>query len=334
MDRERFARQIVLAGVGEEGQKRLLEARVAVVGLGALGSLQAELLTRAGVGHLILVDRDVVERANLQRQHLFTEADLGLPKVHAAARHLKAIWPGVDLECHPVDLSPDNVGLLSGAHVILDGTDNWPTRWLLNDFAVREGIPLIYGAALQHEGLVMPVFPGEGPCLACVFPEPREGEVDTCDRVGVLNTVTTLVATLQVQMALHRLLAWDLTPHLHRVDLRALSVRAFRVHRRKDCPVCVHRRFAALSGTYHSRSVYLCGRDTFQIRPPRPRVLDLVQLGKALAAHGKVEIREDVLRFREGDAELLVFRDGRALIRAPGITESRARTLYQRWVGE
>ncbi len=334
MDRERFARQIVLSGVGETGQQRLQEGRVAVVGLGALGSLQAELLTRAGVGHLVLVDRDVVERSNLQRQHLFTEDDVGVPKVHAAARHLKAIWPDVHLERHAVDLSPDNVDILSGVQVILDGTDNWPTRWLLNDFAVREGIPLVYGAALQHEGLAMPVLPEKGPCLACVFPEPREGEVDTCDRVGVLNTVTTLVATLQVQMALHLLLAWDLTPRLHRVDLRDLEVRALRVRRRQDCPVCVHRRFSALAGTYHSRSVYLCGRDTFQIRPPRPRRLDLVRLEKALSAHGNVERREGVLRFREKDVELLVFPDGRALIRAPGITENRARALYQRWVGE
>lgn len=334
MDKERFARQIVLAGVGEEGQRRLQESRVAVVGLGALGSLQAELLVRAGVGHLILVDRDVVELSNLQRQHLFTGMDVGLPKVQAAARHLRAIWPDVDLDLHPTDLSPDNVDILSGVDAILDGTDNWPTRWLLNDFAVREGIPLVYGAALQHEGLAMPVLPEQGPCLACVFPEPREGEVDTCDRVGVLNTVTTMVATLQVQFALHLLLGWTLEPRLHRLDLRTLQFRSFSVRRREDCPVCVQGHFRALEGAFHSRSVYLCGRDTFQIRPPRPRSLDLDRLRTSLASHGKVDLREGVLRFRVDDAELLVFPDGRALIRAPGITESRARSLYQRWVGE
>ncbi len=332
--RDRFARQRVLEGVGPEGQERLHRARVAVVGLGALGSAQAELLVRAGVGHLVLVDRDVVELSNLQRQHLYTGADVGIPKVHAAARHLKAIWPEVVLDLHAVDLNPDTVDVLKGVQVILDGTDNWPTRWLLNDFAVREGVPLVYGAALQAEGLAMAVLPGEGPCLACVFPPPQEGDVDTCDRVGVLNTVTTVVASLQVQMVLHILLGWPMAPRLHRVDLRTLQVRAFGVRRRGDCPVCVQGRLEALEGRFQAKTVYLCGRDTFQVRPSRRRVLDLSRLARELAAHGEVRLGEGVLRFRSTDAEMLLFPDGRALIRAPGITESRARGLYQRWVGE
>lgn len=331
---DRFSRQIVLEGVGPEGQERLRKARVAVVGVGALGSLHAELLTRAGVGHLVLVDRDVVEQSNLQRQHLYTTEDVGLPKVHAATRHLKAIWPEVDILPHAVDLAPDTLSILEGVDIILDGTDNWPTRWLLNDFSVRERIPFIYGAAIRTEGLAMAVLPHQGPCLACVFPPPQEGDVDTCDRVGVLNTTTTLVSTLQVQMALSRLFGWDFDVRLHRIDLRYLHIQAYHVQRREDCPVCVQGRFDALSGAYQSQTVYLCGRDTYQIRPSRPRKLDLFQLAATLRPHGEVHLREGVLRFRIHETEMLIFPDGRSLIRSPDIDSERAKGLYHQWVGE
>ncbi len=330
----RFHRQLLLAAFTPEGQARLMRTRVALVGLGALGSIQAELLVRAGVKHLILVDRDVVEETNLQRQHLYTEEDLGWPKAERAAHHLRAIWHAVEPVVYPTDLSPDTIHtILQDAELILDGTDNWATRWLINDFAVQQGIPWIYGGAVGNEGLVMAIRPGQTACLSCVFPPPSGQTMDACDRVGVWNTLTTLVGTLQVQLALELLLGHEVPASLFRITVHPFQVRTFQVHRRKDCPVCVHRRFQALEGAFTDRTLVLCGRDTVQIRPPQSRRLDLEALARRLQALGRVERRGDVLRLIAPEGELTLFSDGRALIRCPDCTPERARSLYVRWVG-
>ena len=204
-DKERYSRQILFTGIGEQGQQRLLSSRVTIVGCGALGSVQAMELARAGVGHLTIIDRDYVEPSNLQRQLLFEESDAadGLPKAVAAERILRRINSGIGVRGLVEDLNPSNADdLLDGADLILDGTDNFETRYLINDFAVNCGVPWIYGAAVGSYGIEMPVMPGRTACLRCVYPEPPSGAQLTCENAGVLNTVTAIVASLQVADAL------------------------------------------------------------------------------------------------------------------------------------
>ena len=330
----RFHRQMLLAAFRPEGQQRLARARVAVVGLGALGTLQAELLVRAGVRHLTLVDRDVVEETNLQRQHLYTEADLGWPKAERAARHLQTIWSEAQLKVHVADLIPENIHeLLRDVDLILDGTDNWATRWLINDFSVQQQIPWIYGAAVGQEGRVMAIQPGTSACLGCRFPPPSGQHLDACDRVGVWNTLTTLVGTLQVQLALEHLLGHPVPGDLFRITVHPFQGHRYQVQRNPDCPVCAHHRFLALEGTYTERTLVLCGRDTVQIRPTPPRQLDLASLAEELKKLGTVEQRGQVLRLITPEGELTLFPDGRALVRCPDCTPERAKSLYTRWVG-
>src|SRR5580704_7881469 len=203
--RERFSRQILFPGIGEAGQIRLLDARVVVAGCGALGSFQAGALARAGVGLLRIIDRDYVELSNLQRQWLFDECDVeqAMPKAAAAARKIAAINGGVRVEPVVADLTPSNVDdLLGGVDLILDGTDNFETRYLINDFAVQHGIPWVYGAAVGSYGIAMPVIPGKTACLRCLYPDPPAGAQPTCETAGVLGSLTALIASLQVSEAI------------------------------------------------------------------------------------------------------------------------------------
>lgn len=335
--RDRYSRQILLAGLGEEGQQRLLAARAAIVGLGALGSFQAVALARAGVGHLTLIDRDYVELANLQRQWLYdeTDAEQGLPKAVAAARRLAAINSEVRLTPQVADLTPANlVELLAGADLILDGTDNFQTRYLLNDYAVRQGIPWVYGAAVGAYGLSMPVLPGRTACLQCVFPEPPAGLLPTCETVGILNAVTSAVASIQVADALKILSGQSasLRPRITTFDLWAGDVRQVaQPGPQPDCLACAARRFPHLEGAAHP-PVTLCGRNAVQIHE-RPRPIDLAVLAERLAPLGRVRSNPFALRFFLPPYEITVFPDARAIIK--GTTDTAlARSLYARFVGQ
>jgi molybdopterin/thiamine biosynthesis adenylyltransferase len=334
--KERYARQILLAGLGEAGQERLLAARAAIVGLGALGSLQAAALARAGVGHLVLIDRDYVERVNLQRQWLYGEADAeqALPKAVAAARQLAAINSAVNLTAHVADLTPANIAeLLAGAEVILDGTDNFETRYLLNDYCVRHGVPWIYGAALGTYGLTMPVLPGRTACLKCIYPEPPAGALPTCETAGILNAVTSAIASIQVADALKILAgqAASLRPRITTLDLWTGDTRQIaQPGPQPDCAACAARRFPHLEGAAHA-PVSLCGRNAVQIHE-RARPLDLAMLQQRLAPLGEVRSNDFALRFLAPPYEMVFFPDGRAIIKGttdPGL----ARSLYSRYVG-
>jgi adenylyltransferase/sulfurtransferase len=334
--RDRYSRQILLAGLGEEGQQRLLAARAAIVGLGALGSFQAAALARAGVGQLALIDRDYVELVNLQRQWLYEEADAeqALPKAVAAARRLAAINSEVRLTPHVADLTPANIAeLLAGADVILDGTDNFQTRYLLNDFSIQQGIPWVYGAALGSYGLSMPVLPGRTACLKCVFPDPPTGLLPTCETVGILNAVTSAVASTQVADALKILSgqASSLKPRITTFDLWSGEIRQVaQPGPQPDCPACAARRFPHLEGAAHP-PISLCGRNAVQIHE-RPRPLDLTVLAERLAPLGEVRANPFALRFFLPPYELTVFPDGRAIIK--GTTDpALARSLYARFLG-
>jgi len=332
----RYSRQILFAGLGEEGQERLLQAHAAIVGCGALGSFQAAALARAGVGRLTIIDRDYVEPSNLQRQWLFEESDAAeaLPKAVAAERRLARINSSVRARGIVADLTPTNIDeLLSQAQVILDGTDNFETRYLVNDFALSRGIPWIYGAAVGSYGLTMPVIPGRTACLRCVYPDPPSGAQPTCETAGVLNTITAVIAALETADAL-KILAGridSVRARLTTVDVWEGGIRQIEQPAPDpDCPACGARDFVYLEGR-RCAPVSLCGRNAVQIHE-RARPLDLGRLKAALLPLGEVRANEFALRFLTGPYELTIFPDGRAIIK--GTTDiGLARSLYARYVG-
>ena len=334
--KERYSRQILLAGFGEAGQERLLAARAAIVGLGALGSFQAIALARAGVGHLVLIDRDYVELVNLQRQWLYEEADAeqALPKAVAAARRLAAVNSEVSLTAHVADLTPENISeLLADAQVILDGTDNFETRYLINDYCLCHGVPWLYGAALGTYGLTMPVLPGRTACLKCIYPAPPTGALPTCETVGILNAVTSAIASIQVADAVKILAgqAASLRPRITTLDLWMGETRQIaQPGPHPGCPACSGRQFPHLESASRA-PISLCGRNAVQIHE-RARPLDLAALRERLAPLGEVRANEFALRFVAPPYELVFFPDGRAIVK--GTTDTGlARSLYARYVG-
>lgn len=333
---ERFSRQIRFAPFGEEGQAKLGASTAVIVGCGALGTVQASLLARAGVGRLRLIDRDYVEESNLQRQILYTEEDAqaGLPKAEAARRHLLKANSGVEIEALVSDLNPaDAEDLLGGAQVILDGTDNFETRMLINDYAVREGVPWIYGAAVGSYGIAMPVLPDDSACFRCIYPEPPSGVQPTCETAGVLGPVTSVIGSIQAMEALKILAgrAESVRRKIFRADLWNGPVRETAMPERDEaCPACGRREFAYLHGRKRA-PVSLCGRNAVQIHE-RARPLNLAQLAERLEGLGSVRANEFALRFHDGEHEVTVFADGRAIIK--GTTDvGVARSIYSRYVG-
>lgn len=335
-DRERYSRQILFTEIGVRGQERLLASTALVAGCGALGTAQASSLARAGVGRLILVDRDYVELSNLQRQWLFDEDDArqGLPKAVAAARRLSAVNARIRTEPVVADLTARNAErILVGADVILDGADNFELRYLLNDVAVKHGIPWIYGAAVGSYGVTMPVLPGVSACLACLFPEPPDNPHPTCDTAGVLNSIVAVVAALQVADAIKVLAG---RPEC--VQRRLLSIDVWKnsfqtissLEPDPDCLVCKGHGFKHLESS-NRRPVSLCGRNAVQVHE-RDVAIDLESLGRTLEPLGKVRANPYALRFECDPYEMTIFPDGRAIIKG---TEDAAvaRGVYARYVG-
>jgi molybdopterin-synthase adenylyltransferase len=335
---EKYSRQVLFAGIGPEGQRRLLASRATIVGCGAIGAAAASLLARAGVGSLIVIDRDFVEPSNLQRQTLFDEADAreALPKAVAAERKLRSINSSISVRGVVADLRPQNaVELLSGCDLILDGTDNFETRFLINDFAVKSGLPWIYAAAVASYGLTLTIRPGLTACLACVLES--EGSArsleETCDTIGVLGSIVNLIASWQVAEALKILVGRTEALHgrLLSCDVWSGQTRSIRVARNSECRACVQRKFPYLEGEAQAH-VTLCGRDSVQIHE-RSRALDLAAL--ALRLRPLVEdVRQNdfLLRFRVARYEMAVFADGRAILKGskdPAV----ARSLYARFLG-
>jgi adenylyltransferase/sulfurtransferase len=346
-DRERYSRQVLFRGIGAEGQQRLLASHVAIVGVGATGAATAGLLARAGVGHITLIDRDYVEPSNLQRQMLFDEDDAraALPKAEAARRHLERINAGVRITAHIADFVPGNCAeLTAGAQLLLDCTDNFETRYLMNDLAVRDGRPWIYAAAVGAYAATMNILPRpeadaeRAPwqptaCLACIFPQAPAGNVETCDTAGILSTAVNLAASLQSTEALKFLTgqASAMRRTLFSLDLWSGERSEITTARpRADCSVCGDRQFDALAGTARPH-ITLCGRNSVQIHEHH-RPLDLVALEQRLAPLGRVRANGLLLRFERAPHTITVFPDGRALIQ--GTTDvALARSLYARFIG-
>jgi adenylyltransferase/sulfurtransferase len=333
---ERYSRQILFPGIGVEGQKKLAAAKVAIVGCGATGACVSSLLARAGVGHLRIIDRDYVEPSNLQRQVLFDESDAAesLPKAVAAAKKIRAFNSEINVVSEVADLTPQNIhSLLSEADLILDATDNFETRYLINDFAVQNRRPWIYAAAVASYAVTMNILPGETACLSCIFPAPPQGTVETCDTAGILNAAVNLVGSIQAAEALkflvgardklrRTLLSFDVWTNDHTEVAAA--------HPRADCRTCVQRDFPHLAGEGRPH-ITLCGRNSVQIHERR-RPVDFAEMSLRLQPHGSVKHNNFVLKFWRDPYELTLFPDGRAIIK--GTTDTAiARSLYARFIG-
>ncbi len=333
---ERYSRQILFSGIGHAGQEKLGAAHVALVGCGATGAAAASLLSRAGIGTLTLIDRDYVEESNLQRQVLFDEADVrdALPKAEAARRKIALFNSEVDVRAHVADLTPGNIHeLLAGASLILDATDNFETRYLLNDYAVEQRKPWIYSAAVGAYAVTMNILPEETACLACIFPEAPGGTVETCDTSGILNSAVNLAASLAVTEALKYVTGAHATMRRTMLSCDLWSNEWSEVKTsspRTGCQVCGKRDFRHLRGEGRPH-ITLCGRNSVQIHE-HSRPVDLAAMAERLASHGKVRHNSMLLRFERGEYVLTLFADGRAMVQ--GTTDvSQARSLYARFIG-
>ena len=333
---ERYSRQVLFVPLGEEGQEKLLASRVAIVGCGATGSTLASLLARGGIAYLRIIDRDFVEPSNLQRQNLFDEKDAAesLPKAVAAAAKIGTFNSAITVEPHVTDLRPENADAMLGeVQLILDGTDNFETRYLINDYSVKNFVPWIYTAAVGSYGITMNVLPGETGCLSCLFPQSPSGVIDTCDTAGILNSAVNFAASIAAAEALK-----ILTGAKDKLRRTLLSCDLWRNERAEvaasapapDCPTCGRREFVHLSGEGRPH-ITLCGRNSVQIHE-HARPIDLAEMSQRLAPHGRVRQNGFMLKFSKEPFEITLFPDGRAIIK--GTTDTAvARSLYARYVG-
>ncbi len=318
-EKGRYHRQELLKEIGKLGQQKLLQKNVALVGLGALGSVAAELLVRAGIGKLVIIDRDIVEESNLQRQLLYTEKDVGRSKALAAKERLREINAACDVEEHAVHFNWKNLSLLEKVDVILDCTDNLQTRFLLNDLCKKNNLPLIYGAAIKTVGYVFPVLP-DNACLQCFL---KEANLETCDTVGVLNTITASIAAQQVTLALKVLLGEKVFPELHYTNLWNQEFKRLQVKRNRECKAC-RGEFVFLERKEETKTVKFCGSGRFQVQG---KEVNLKEVKKRWQRGGEVLDQGEALSFRN----VLLFKDGRALIKAD--SEKEALAQYSKWVG-
>ena len=335
---ERYSRQILFSAIGKIGQAKLLKSRVLIVGSGALGAAHAETLARAGIGFLRIIDRDFVEFSNLQRQTLYSEADADerLPKAIAAQNRLAAINSEIEVEAVVADINHSNVeNFVKDCDLILDGTDNFQTRYLVNDACVKHRKIWIYGAAVSSYGVTMTIIPNETPCLRCIFETmPSAGSAPTCDTAGVIQPIISTISAVQTAEALK-----VLTENFDSLHKSLLQIDVWREDRRKiklgapnpDCETCGRRNFEFLDAA-NDFSAVLCGRDAVQIVPPKPASLDLKMLAEKLKNIGNVKQNEYLVRLIVGELELTVFRDARAIIRGTDDIAA-ARSVYAKFVG-
>ncbi|MDO9045670.1 MAG: ThiF family adenylyltransferase [Methanobacteriaceae archaeon] len=358
---KRYSRQVILSNIGEEGQKKLLNSKVVIVGCGALGTVAANNLARAGVGHITIIDRDFVELSNLQRQMLFEEEDVGEPKALAAAKRLNAINSEIEIEPIVADLNHTNVQeILKDASVVLDATDNIQTRMLVNDVCVQYEIPWIYTGAIGTSGMIMNLLP-DGPCLRCLYPNiPQAGSLPTCDTLGVLNTATAIMGSMESTEALKIILGAYATLENSKedkgqktdegVDASAENQESYNdgklvvydawdnsidhiiVKKVEDCTCCGEKNFEFLEAEDKEIITSLCGRNAVQITPARAKQISLLDLASNLEKLGDVKASDFLLLFKTEEFEISVFRDARAIIK--GTNDGNvAKSLYARYIG-
>ena len=336
---ERYSRQILFKEIGKAGQEKLLNSRVLLVGCGALGASHAEMLARAGVGKLRIVDRDFVEYTNLQRQTLFKEADAErrLPKAAAAKMRISEINSEIDVEAIITNVNNSNIEtLIDGCDLVLDGTDNFQVRYLVNDACVKNSKTWIYGAAVSSYGTTMTVLPDRTPCLRCIFEEmPDAGSSPTCDTAGVIMPIVSSVSAIQVTEAIKLLVGNGDALHrsLIQIDVWQNDWRKIRLDKpNPGCVACGQKIYEFLDAESQEFSAVLCGRNAVQIAPPKPADLNLEIFAQQLSRSGEVKQNEYLVRFQTGEYEITVFRDARAIISGTDDI-SVARSLYARFVG-
>lgn len=338
---ERYSRQMRFPGIGEAGQRKLLDSHVTLCGCGALGTVLANALVRAGVGHVRVVDRDFIETHNLQRQVLFDEHDVAenLPKAEAACRKLAAINSAVHVEPVVTDIDRTNIlELTKDADLILDGSDNFEIRYLINDVAIKLGKPWVYGGSIGSHGQTMTILPGETPCLRCVFEAaPAPGEAATCETAGVLGPIVNIIASFQATEAF-KILTGKLdmvNRDLVYIDVWENTLRRIKIAKLKgtvDCPCCKHRRFEWLDGDLGSHTTSLCGRNAVQVAHRSGSTLNFEEMARHMQTLGDVSYNRFMLKFTVDGFDFTVFPDGRAIIKGTSDVD-KARTLYAKYVG-
>ncbi len=329
---ERYSRQVLLPYVGPEGQKKLGQACAVVVGLGALGCISSDLMARAGTGRLVLVDRDVVELSNLQRQTLYEEADVDIPKAIAARERLHRVNSEIRVDAVVKDVNPKTVlTLLNDARVVVDGTDNLETRYLLNDACVKLGVPFVYGAALGSDGMAGLLKAPDTACFKCLFPTPPPpGSLPTCETEGIFNAAASLVGAVQASLSLRYILSGESDGYLYALRGWRPGIERFRVHQRPGCPACSQGRFVHLEAK--TRIVtQLCGNETVSVDPLLSQDLSLEDLARRLSKTGKVRLTSHVLLFETPAYRMTIFPDGRAIIKGTD-DEGIASSIYDRYI--
>ncbi|WLR55669.1 ThiF family adenylyltransferase [Mesobacillus subterraneus] len=339
-DLERYSRQILFQPVGRGGQEKLLKSSAVIVGMGALGTVISNHLVRSGVGHVRIIDRDLVELSNLQRQTLYDEDDAGenLPKVIAAEKKLKKINSEIKVEPIIADLTLDNAeDLLAGFDVIVDGTDNFMDRYLINDVAAKHGIPWVYGGAVSSRGMFAAIKPGETPCYRCLFPSVPAGLGETCDSIGVLSPITDIIGSFEAVEAIKLLVGAESNPNLEQMDIWYNSFLQMDISggRNPECPACVHHNYEFLdrSSDQQINFVSLCGRNTIQINPRQKIKQNLEKLAGRLKNNGEVKGNPFLLRFMpDEEITMVIFQDGRVLVHGTNDTV-KAKSYYARYLG-
>lgn len=332
----RYAKQILFQPIGEKGQAKISGSTVTIIGLGALGTISSSHLCRAGVGKLKLVDRDFVETSNLQRQLLFDEKDAEqrLPKAVAAEEKLKLTNSTITIESLVADVNPRNIeSIIEESDLVIDGTDNLETRFLINDACLKNNMPWIYAAVLGSAGMLMTIVPDQTPCLRCYIDQlPPAGTIASCDTEGVLSMTTGTVASLQCAEALRLLTGFEPTPGILYLDVWDRNFDSFNIERRPDCPACGEGCYEFLDGSGFSWTTILCGRNAVQIVPPAEKKVDLKMLENRLKKAGSVSFNGFLLSFKTEKHEIILFPNGRAIVR--GTTDqAEARSLYARHIG-
>jgi len=333
---DRYSRQVFFPGIGENGQKKLGNSSVAIVGCGALGTVIAAILVRAGIGRIKIIDRDFIEYHNLQRQVLFDEDDIKnqLPKAVAAEKHLRKVNSAIEIQGVVADVNYSNIEkLVSGVDLILDGLDNRETRFLINDVALKYKIPWVYGGAISSYGMTMNIIPGETPCLRCMWHGTTErGLAMTCDTAGVIAPAPFIIGSLQSTEAIKILIgAEDINRDLISIDVWTGDFKHFKIARNSDCPSC-QGKYEFLDAQFGTRTTSLCGQNAVQVLNPGLKDISFKQLEVRLKAVGKVHYNEFMLNFMVDGKEIVIFPDGRAIVKNTA-DESLARGLYTKYIG-
>jgi adenylyltransferase/sulfurtransferase len=332
---DRYSRQELLRYITKQGQEKLSRGRVVIIGCGALGTTIANNLVRSGVGFVRIVDRDLVELSNLQRQILFDEDDVGSPKALAAANKLKRINSEINIEAVVDDVSYKNIeSIIKKMDVVVDGTDNMLVRFVINDACIKHGIPWVYGGAIETYGMTMNIIPNKTPCFRCIVPDiPEVGSLPTCDTAGVLNTIPSIIASIQSTETLKVLLGKkEVNAHLLIYDVWRHDFQVIKVKKKKNCTCCGKHNYEFLKGKIKENIVSLCGKGAIQITPAKNMTISFEELTTKLQHVGVVENREIILRFKIPGYELNIFRNGRTIVIGTNDTKT-AKSLYAKYVG-